>query len=114
MTTTLGILNRRRWEKLGIGMPGDNSAILALARRLRNTVIDGIRVVTLKDLIAIKLISGLKNPGRSKDIADVEDLIRRVPLDKRFAARLPPEIRTDFKKIIEAVRAGDVPRDQRF
>ena len=73
----------------------------------RTSVIDGVRVVTLKDLVAIKLISGLKNPGRSKDLGDVEELIRAVPLDKRFAAKLPKGIRAEFKKMVEAVRAGE-------
>jgi hypothetical protein len=71
------------------------------------SIIEGIRVVTLKDLVAIKLLSGLKNRGRSKDLADVEELIRVVPLDKRFAARLPKEIRAEFKAMVEDVREGD-------
>jgi hypothetical protein len=73
----------------------------------RTSIIDGVRVVTLKDLISIKLISGLKNPGRNKDLGDVEDLIRAVPLDKRFAAKLPKSIRAEFKALIDAVRAGN-------
>ncbi|HEY4330599.1 MAG TPA: hypothetical protein VGN88_12745 [Phycisphaerae bacterium] len=82
----------------------------------RSSIIDGIRVVMLKDLIAIKLISGLNNPGRSKDIGDVEDLIRAIPLDKRFAARLPKNIRAEFKDLVDAVRDGDrsLPDDRRF
>jgi hypothetical protein len=190
MSTTLGIRHRRNRARLGIGMPGDNSRILKLARRLRNlvdapviggiavylhgggrstvdldfyaadpkatasqlqaagadwdksggqhvldgiaihlvtpveagveidraSVIDGIRVVTLADLIAIKLLCGLKTPGRSRDIGDAEDLIRSVPLDKRFAAKLPRAIRSEFKKLVDAVRAGSrsLPEDKRF
>jgi len=73
----------------------------------RTSVIDGIRVVTLKDLVAIKLLCGLKNPGRSKDLGDVEEIVRAVPLDKRFAARLPKGVRAEFKAIVDAVRAND-------
>jgi len=82
----------------------------------RTSVIDGIRVVTLKDLVAIKLRSGLKNRGRSKDLGDVEELIRRVPLDKRFAGKLPKELRNEFKAVVDAVRAGEdeQPRDRRL
>lgn len=76
----------------------------------RTSIIDGIRVVTLKDLIAIKLLCGLKHPGRSKDLGDVEELIRSVPLDKRFAAKLPKNLRTEFKALVDAVRAGDRSR----
>ena len=55
----------------------------------RTSIIDGVRVVSLKDLIAIKLICGLNNLGRAKDLGDVQELIRVVPLDKRFAGKLP-------------------------
>jgi hypothetical protein len=78
----------------------------------RPSIIDGVRVVALKDLVAIKLISGLKNPGRNKDLGDVEDLIRSVPLDKRFAGKLPKDIRAEFKVLVDAVRSG--ARGKRF
>ncbi len=81
----------------------------------RTSIIDGIRVVTLKDLIAIKLLCGLKKPARTKDIADVEHLIRVIPLDKRFAAKLPKTVRSEFKAMVDAVRAENQSRpDQRF
>ena len=38
MTTTLAIRRRRRDAKLGIGLPGNNDRILAVARRLRDVV----------------------------------------------------------------------------
>ena len=82
----------------------------------RSSIIDGVRVVTLKDLIAIKLLSGLKNPARSRDIGDVEDLIRAVPPDKRFAGKLPKGIRSEFNTIVDAVQAGERnrPTGKRF
>jgi hypothetical protein len=82
----------------------------------KTSIIDGIRVVTLKDLIAIKLLSGLNNPGRHKDLGDVEELIRAVPLDKRFAAKLPKNLRAEFKSLVDAVRANkrSLPTDRRF
>lgn len=73
----------------------------------RTSIIDGVRVVSLKDLIAIKLICGLKNVGRGKDIIDVQDLIREIPLDKRFAGKLPPPLRSSFKSIVDVVRAAN-------
>jgi hypothetical protein len=69
--------------------------------------IDGVRVVSLKDLIAIKLICGLNNIGRSKDIADVEALILAVPLDKRFAGKLPTALRAPFMKLVDAMRSNE-------
>jgi hypothetical protein len=81
----------------------------------RTSVIDGVRVVSLKDLIAIKLICGLNNLDRAKDIGDVQELIRVVPLDKRFAGKLPKDLRGPFKGLVDAVRKGDRARgDTRF
>jgi hypothetical protein len=184
MSTTLAIRRRRALAKRGIGMPGNNDVILAVARRLREpvaapvlggiavylhgylrattdldlytpdrsetdkqlrtagarwdvgarehvldgvrihtvtpgdaghvvektSIIDGVRVVSLRDLIAIKLLCGLENVGRSKDIADVEELVRVVPLDKRFAGKLPPALRAPYKSIVDAVRANEKQR----
>ena len=76
----------------------------------RTSILDGVRVVSLKDLVAIKLLSGLNNPARGRDIGDVEDLIRNVPLDKRLAGKLPRELRATFKKLVDAVRAAELAR----
>lgn len=73
------------------------------------TEIQGVRVVSLADLIRIKLRTGLDRTDRSQDLADVVELIRRIPLDKRFAARLPKEQRRPFKELVDAV--GDAGRD---
>lgn len=78
----------------------------------RTSIIDGVRVVSLKDLIAIKLICGLNNPGRNKDLGDVEELIRAIPLDKRFAGKLPRELRGPFKGLVDGVRANVRKQDE--
>lgn len=184
MPLTLGQRRLRRLWSKGIGLPGDNSVILGVARRLRDTVdapvlggiavilhgyartttdldlytpdrkatdvqlraagarwdtdkrehvldhvrihtvtptdaghvvqgtsiIDGVRVVSLKDLIAIKLLCGLGNFGRTKDVADVEELIRILPLDKRFAGKLPTAVRAPFKDLVDRVRGRERQR----
>ncbi|HEV2294934.1 MAG TPA: hypothetical protein VGR35_13860 [Tepidisphaeraceae bacterium] len=74
------------------------------------SVIQGVRVVSLKDLIAIKLRCGLGNLNRSKDLGDVVELIRIIPLDKRFAGKLPQDLRADYKRLVDAVRAGERER----
>ena len=181
MPSTLGILRRRRLWKKGIGLPGHNTKILDVARRLtskidapvlggiavnlhgyvrttadldfytpdrrltdaqlraagatwsavqrehifedvrihtvtpedaghsvgRTSVIDGVRVVSLKDLIIIKLRCGLKNINRAKDIGDVIELIRRVPLDKQFVTKLPKDLRPEFKRFVDAVQKAE-------
>lgn len=71
----------------------------------RQTVeIEGVQTVGLADLVRFKLKSGLGRPERAQDIADVLALIRLVPLDKRFATRLPAPLRKGFKKLVDAVR----------
>jgi predicted nucleotidyltransferase component of viral defense system len=72
----------------------------------RVSIIDGIRVVSLKDLIAIKLRTGLREIARAKDLGDVQELIRAVPLDKTLAAGLPADLRVDYKKFVDAVRTS--------
>lgn len=76
----------------------------------KTSIIDGVRVVSLRDLIVINMLCGLDNLNRSKDVADVVELIRRVPPDKRFAGRLPPKLRATFKHLVDAVRAGESGR----
>lgn len=71
------------------------------------STIAGICVVSLKDLIAIKLITGLRLPARAKDLGDVQELIRAIPLDKTFAMKLPKALQADYKRIVDAVRASD-------
>lgn len=189
MSLAVAIRRRRARDKLGIGMPGDNTRILEVARSLRphvdapvlggiavylhgyarattdldfytedrqrtarqleaggarwspsrrehildgvrihtvtpedagyevqrTSIIEGVRVVSLKDLISIKLICGLKNVARARDIADVQELIRIIPLDKRFAGKLPTDLRAPFKKLVDDVRAAERDRgDRRF
>jgi hypothetical protein len=65
-------------------------------------VIDGIRYVGLETLVELKLASGMTNPGRIKDLADVQELIRALGLDAGFGERLDPFVRGKYAE----VRAG--------
>lgn len=65
--------------------------------------IEGIKVIGLADLVRGKLTVGLEAIHRAKDIGDVVDLIRAVPLKKDFAPRLPKHLRTPFKELVEQV-----------
>jgi hypothetical protein len=76
----------------------------------RISEVEGVRVVSLKDLIAIKLRCGLKNVHRGKDIGDVTELIAAIPLDKRFAGKLPADLRPEFKTLVDAVRSNERSR----
>lgn len=78
----------------------------------RVSVIDGVRVIGLADLVRAKLTVGLQHVRRSKDIAHVIDLIENVPLDTSFAAKLPPALRAPFKELVDQVhgpRRASIP-----
>src|SRR4051812_41913677 len=47
--------------------------------------IDGIRYLNLPTLVELKLASGMTNPGRLKDLGDVQELIRVLKLSLSFA-----------------------------
>lgn len=65
--------------------------------------IDGIRTVSLDDLVAIKPRSGTRNLLRAQDLADVIGLIRHHGLTAAHAGRLPKELRPEFRKLARAI-----------
>ena len=65
--------------------------------------IDGIRTVSLPDLIAMKLSLGTRDPLRAIDLADVIGLIRCRRLTPAFAAKIPAALRPDFRKLAKAI-----------
>ena len=69
----------------------------------RTSSIDGVRVISLADLVRAKLTVGLEHVRRSKHVAHVLDLIEKVPLKKDFAAKLPRHLRAPFKELVEQV-----------
>lgn len=69
-----------------------------------SVVIDGIRYVGLETLVELKLASGMTNPGRIKDLADVQELIRTLRLDAPFAERLDPYVRSKFAELLAPLR----------
>ncbi len=71
------------------------------------TEIQGVLTVSLADLIRYKLQLGLGRIERARDLADVVELVRRVPLDKSFVAKLPRDLRQPFREIVDAVRRDE-------
>jgi len=67
--------------------------------------IDGIRVVPLAILIELKLASGMTNPGRLRDLADVQELIRTLKLPQSYADQLDPYVRETFAQLHAAVES---------
>lgn len=66
--------------------------------------IDGVTTVSLADLIAMKLRSGLKHLLRAQDLADVIGLIRHRGLTSEFARHLDKDLRPEFRKLARAIQ----------
>lgn len=66
--------------------------------------IDGFPTVRLLQLLQMKLACGLSNPRRPQDIADALRLMELHKLDKRYAGRLHPLLRAEFKKLVDVIR----------
>ena len=69
--------------------------------------INGIPILRLADLIDLKLASGMTNPGRLKDLADVQELIRVRKLPESFKDQLNPYVREKFVELLRGVQQGD-------
>jgi len=69
---------------------------------------DGFRVLSVKDLVELKLASGLTNPDRLKDLADVQELIRHAGVPRELVAELDPMVRAKFVEIWDATRRGAI------
>lgn len=64
----------------------------------------GFRVLSIKDLVELKLASGLTNPDRLKDLADVQELIRHASIPLELAPNLDPMVRGKFTEIWHGTR----------
>ncbi len=60
---------------------------------------DGIRYIDLHKLVELKLASGMTNPGRLKDLSDVQELIKALNLSSDFASELDPFVREKFVEL---------------
>ena len=66
-------------------------------------LINGIRFLQLPPLIEIKLASGMTNPGRLRDLADVQELIRVLKLPRNYSLSLHSFVRLKFEELWQAV-----------
>lgn len=66
--------------------------------------IDGIRYLCLEKLIELKLASGMTNPNRLKDLADVQELIKAIAPPRELAERLNPFVRDKFLEFWDGIR----------
>jgi hypothetical protein len=65
--------------------------------------IDGIRTVSLADLLSMKLRSGIAHILRAQDLADVIGLIRHHELGGEFTPRIAKPVRAEFRKLVRAI-----------
>ena len=63
--------------------------------------IGGIRYISLQALIELKLASGITNPERMRDLADVIELIKARSLSADFADALNPFVREKYRQLWE-------------
>jgi hypothetical protein len=60
---------------------------------------EGIKYLTLTALVELKLASGMTNPLRLKDLADVLELIQVLSLPRQFADGLNPFVQEKFREL---------------
>ena len=60
---------------------------------------EGVMVLSVKDLVELKLASGMTSLDRLKDLADVQELIRHAKLPSELANSLDPMVRGKYLEI---------------
>jgi len=70
-------------------------------------VIGEARFANLTTLINLKLASGMTQPARRRDLADVQDLIRILALPESYGEKLNPYVRDMFMTLHREVQAHD-------
>ncbi len=78
--------------------------------------LDGIRYIGLPHLVELKLASGMTNPGRLKDLADVLELIQHLNLPFGFENQLHEFVRGKYRELWKQGRQRFVAiwRDERL
>jgi hypothetical protein len=85
--------------------PGDGKPKPVAFPDPRNVAVEirGIRYLNLPTLVELKLTSGMTNPGRFKDLGDVQELIRELQLPRDFVAKLNPFVRQKYEELWDGV-----------
>jgi hypothetical protein len=66
----------------------------------------GRRYIEMTDLVELKLASGMSNPDRQKDLADVQELIKTLSLPLDFAEKLNPYVQAKYIEIWNTSRVA--------
>jgi hypothetical protein len=70
--------------------------------------IDGVRYLNLPTVVELKIASGMTNPGRLKDLADIQELIKARQLPAEFAQELDPYVRDKYLELWHGVHDSPV------
>ena len=74
-----------------------------------HVILGGIRYVNLPTLVELKLASGMTNPGRLRDLADVQELIRHLALPLSFASQLNEYVQEKFVELWRSAQTAEGP-----
>lgn len=69
-------------------------------------IIEGLRFISLPTLVELKLASGMSNPRRAKDLADVQELIDLLQLPESFGMELNPFVRSKYSELWKIVHSN--------
>jgi len=72
----------------------------------------GVMILPIRDLVELKLASGMTNPDRLKDLADVQELIRSADLQLELRNELDPMVRDRYAEIWNATKRGSDRDDE--
>ena len=88
------------------GFPGDGRPkAVSFPDPTRCSVeINGLQIVQLEKLLELKLASGLSNPRRARDLADVQELIAVLRLSSEMADRLDESVREKYRELWQIVQ----------
>ncbi|HUT89283.1 MAG TPA: hypothetical protein VMY37_07290 [Thermoguttaceae bacterium] len=67
---------------------------------------EGVRWLSLPRLVELKIASGMTNPGRLRDLADVQELIRTLRLPADFGQQLGTFVQGKYQELWDSVQ-GD-------
>jgi hypothetical protein len=76
--------------------------------------VDGVKYLGLPTLVELKLASGMTNPMRLKDLADVIELIRLLKLPHEFGSKLNDYVRPKFDELWTTVATYDTPDAEQY
>lgn len=74
---------------------------------------DGLWLIRLEPLIELKLASGLSAEHRLRDLADVQDLIRRLDLPLELADALDPSVAEEYRRLWRSGRGAGPSEESR-